>query len=105
MPARGVGVHRAMTVRVKICGVKTPEQALAAAEAGADFIGINFVASSRRRVDPSDAYDIVHVLGTPLGEIEQDTPPTLHRTASTDLRGWYEHGAAAFERLLARKRP
>jgi phosphoribosylanthranilate isomerase len=94
-----------MTVRVKICGVRTPEQALAAAEAGADFIGINFVPGSRRRVDPSEAYDIVHALGTPLGEIEQDAPPAAFRTDATDLRAWFEHGAAALERLLARKRP
>jgi phosphoribosylanthranilate isomerase len=102
-----------MTVRVKICGVRTPEQALAAAEAGADFIGLMFAESSRRKVDPSEAYDIVHVLGTPLGDIEQDAPPAAFRTPSsasgqataTDVRAWYEHGAAALERLLARKRP
>jgi phosphoribosylanthranilate isomerase len=84
--------------------VKTPEQALAAAKAGADFIGLMF-AESRRKVDPSDAYDIVHALGTPLGEIEQIQPPSIFRTDSTDVRAWYEHGAAALERLLARKRP
>ena len=93
-----------MTVRVKICGVRTPEQALAAAEAGADFVGLMF-AESRRRVDPSDAYDIVHALGTPLGELEQESPPAVFRTDNTDLRAWYEHGAQALERLLARKRP
>ena len=93
-----------MTVRVKICGVRTPEQALAAAEAGADFIGLMF-AESRRKVDPSDAYDIVHALGTPLGEIEQTAPPSMFRTDAVDLRAWYEHGASALERLLARKRP
>src|SRR4051794_25685139 len=94
-----------MTVRVKICGVKTPEQALAAAEAGADFIGLMFVPTSRRYVDPSDAYDIVHALGSPLGEYEQLSPPSLHRTDATDIRAWYEHGASALERLLDRKRP
>jgi len=93
-----------MTVRVKICGVRTPETALAAAEAGADFIGLMF-AESRRKVDPSDAYDIVHALGTPLGELEQVSPPSMFRTESTDVRAWYEHGASALERLLERKRP
>jgi phosphoribosylanthranilate isomerase len=95
-----------MTVRVKICGVRTPAQALAAAEAGADFIGLMFAESSRRKVDPSEAYDIVHALGTPLGQIEQDDPPAAFRIeTTTNVRSWYEHGAAALERLLARKRP
>jgi phosphoribosylanthranilate isomerase len=94
-----------MTVRVKICGVRTPAMALAAAGAGADFIGLMFAEGSRRKVDPSDAYDIVHALGTPLGEFEQVSPPSMFRTESTDLRAWYEHGASALERLLARKRP
>jgi phosphoribosylanthranilate isomerase len=92
-------------VRVKICGVRTPDTALAAADAGADFIGLMFAEGSRRKVDPSDAYDIVHALGTPLGEFEQVSPPSMYRTDSTDVRAWYEHGASALERLLERKRP
>lgn len=38
-------------VRIKICGVGSPEDALAAVDAGADLIGINFVPSSPRCVD------------------------------------------------------
>lgn len=38
-------------VRIKICGIRTPEEALAAVEAGADLIGINFTSNSPRRVD------------------------------------------------------
>ena len=38
-------------VRIKICGVGSPEDALTAVDAGADLIGINFVPSSPRCVD------------------------------------------------------
>ncbi len=38
-------------VRIKICGVADPEDALAAVDAGADLIGVNFVPGSPRRVE------------------------------------------------------
>ena len=43
--------------RVKICGIKEEAHALAAAEAGADFIGLIF-ASSKRQVTPAQAEKI-----------------------------------------------
>ena len=46
------------SVRIKICGVMTPEDAVAAVEAGADLIGINFVSGSPREVDPKLALEI-----------------------------------------------
>jgi phosphoribosylanthranilate isomerase len=67
-------------------------------------VGLMF-AQSRRRVEPNAAYDIVRALGTPLAELEQVSPPSLFRSEALDLRSWYEHGASALERLLARKRP
>lgn len=90
---------------VKICGVRSVEVALAAADAGADFIGMMFAPGSRRRIEVEDASEIVRALGTPLRAMEQETPPAVFRTAETDLRSWFDHGASALERLLERKRP
>lgn len=40
-----------MSVKVKICGLRSLENALACVEAGADFLGFNFYAKSKRFVD------------------------------------------------------
>src|SRR5205823_3971628 len=50
------------SVRIKICGVTTPEDARFAAEAGADAIGLNFYPKSPRFVTPSQAAAIVRAL-------------------------------------------
>jgi phosphoribosylanthranilate isomerase len=50
-----------VTVAVKICGVRTVEAALVAAEAGADMLGFMF-APSRRRIDVATAGHITRAL-------------------------------------------
>lgn len=47
---------------VKICGVCRPEDAVAAVEAGADFVGMVFSQESKRRVDEADAALIVEAV-------------------------------------------
>jgi anthranilate synthase/indole-3-glycerol phosphate synthase/phosphoribosylanthranilate isomerase len=87
--------------RVKICGCRTPEQALWAAAAGADFVGVVFATSSRRRVGLEDASEILRALGPSLRDLEQPSPPA----SSEELPSWFQNGASILERLLERKRP
>src|SRR6266545_4243654 len=49
-------------VRIKICGVTTPEDARFAAEAGADAVGLNFYPKSPRYLTPQAAAEIVRAL-------------------------------------------
>jgi phosphoribosylanthranilate isomerase len=47
-----------MGIRVKVCGVTDPENALAAAEMGADYLGLNFFPRSPRFVEVERALEI-----------------------------------------------
>lgn len=50
------------SIRIKICGVTTPEDARFAAEAGADAVGLNFYPKSPRFVTPQQAATLVRAL-------------------------------------------
>lgn len=63
--------------RIKICGIRTPEAAHAAIDAGADALGFVFHSDSPRYIEPADAWDIVKTL-----------PPLVHSvglTVSADI--------------------
>ncbi|HEY4521035.1 MAG TPA: phosphoribosylanthranilate isomerase [Candidatus Paceibacterota bacterium] len=49
-------------MKIKICGVRNIESAQTAIKAGADFIGFNFVPTSKRRIEPSAAAEILRHL-------------------------------------------
>ena len=49
-------------IRIKICGIKTVKDALAAMEAGADLLGFNFYPKSPRYIDVGTCRDIMSVM-------------------------------------------
>ncbi len=61
---------RLQRVRVKICGIREPEHALAAAQAGADALGFVFYAPSIRAISPGRC-----------AEICRELPPFVTRVA------------------------
>ena len=89
---------------VKICGNREPADVLAAAGAGADFVGIVF-AESTRRVDVAQAQSMVRALGEPLATHEIALPPPARGHAREDRREWFDHGARVLEAYLDAKRP
>lgn len=58
----------ASSVKVKICGLTSYEDALAAAQAGADLLGFNFYKKSPRYIKPEDAQPVCDRLRAELGK-------------------------------------
>jgi phosphoribosylanthranilate isomerase len=83
---------------VKICGIREPRHAVAAADAGVDFVGVIF-ATSRRQVSVEQAQAIARALGT--SQAAAEAPPV---DAARDAR-WFRRWARSIENLLWRKRP
>jgi phosphoribosylanthranilate isomerase len=69
--------------KVKICGLRTAENALMVARAGADFIGLNFYPESPRYVEPVVAGEIVQRLREQL-EISHPALVGLFVNSSAD---------------------
>jgi phosphoribosylanthranilate isomerase len=69
---------------VKICGVTSPDDARLAIAAGADCLGLNFVAGSPRKVDEATAQSIRAVVSESVpvvGVFAGATAPEIRRTA------------------------
>lgn len=84
-------------VRIKLCGVRTVDDALLCAEAGADEIGVIFAAGSKRRIDLATAQAIRAALprALPLVGVFLDTPldEVLRLVREAGLQAAQLHGA------------
>ncbi len=85
-----------MSVRVKICGVTRPEDAALAARLGADMIGLNFYASSRRYVDPQKAREVARAIPDDVWRVgvfvNAERAEIESRLAGLDLSAIQLHG-------------
>ena len=98
------GGRRPRVTLVKICGNRTPADVLAAADAGADFVGMMFARSSRQ-VDAQEASAMVRALGRPLAEYEMNLPPPAQPHVREEVGPWFRHGADVIHAYLEVKRP
>ncbi len=73
-------------VRVKICGITSVEDALAAVSFGADALGFVFYAGSPRHVTPDQAAEIIRTVPpfvTTVGVFVDEQPADIERIAHT----------------------
>lgn len=75
-------------VKIKICGITSPEDALIAVEAGADALGFVFYQESPRHIFPEEAARIINLLPPfvqAVGLFVNETPETVNQI-SRDCR-------------------
>jgi len=88
---------------VKICGVKTRDQAIAIADAGADLIGLMFAKKSKRYIDRRTAKQISAVIRARRFESDHDAvPSSLSPSSSTT---WFMTNAKRLEKVTKQARP
>ncbi len=80
--------YRNLMTKIKICGIKTVTDALAAMEAGADLIGFNFYPKSPRCIDVGRCRDIMSVMRkyghvTYVGVFVNASAAEIHATMET----------------------
>ena len=88
---------------VKICGVKTRDQAIAIADAGADLIGLMFVKKSKRYIDRRTAKQISTVIRARRFESDHDAVPTSLSPSSNTT--WFMTNAKRLEKVTKQARP
>jgi len=83
-------------LRIKICGVTTPEDVAACAAGGADAIGLNFFPGSSRYVDPRLCRPIVRAIPPFMSSVGVFVDTPMRQMAAIayqlGLRGIQHHG-------------
>ncbi len=94
-----------LTLWIKICGITSVEDALAAIDAGADAIGLNFVPSSKRRLDREQAARIRQAVGARAEVVavvaDMSSAELMSLRAKTGIEWLQLHGHEKPEALLA----
>lgn len=95
-------------MRVKICGITRPEDAIVAEAAGAHAIGLIFAARSKRRLSLEGAQEIVRAVGPFVGRVGVfvdapfDEVLTAVRTLGLDTVQLHGHEDMAYAAALRR---
>jgi phosphoribosylanthranilate isomerase len=92
-------------VRVKICGLTRVDEAIACAELGADWIGLNFHPASARYVAPEQAAAIVAALPPSVAAVgvfvDRPAPEVAEAATRAGIRIIQLHGQEPEEDLVA----
>lgn len=93
-----------VTTRVKVCGITSVDDALLAADAGVNLLGLNFVPSSPRAIDARTARDIVEAVGNRvevIGVVADRSASELRDLRHTiGVHAWQLHGDEPPEMLV-----
>lgn len=81
-----------MKVKVKICGIRNHVSAITALEAGADFLGFNFVVESSRFIEPAIAKKII-------GDVKRES---LNLSRQVKIVGVFQNANADYIKYLAK---
>jgi len=88
-------------IKVKICGVTNAQDALWAANLGADYIGLNFYAQSPRKVSPKHAREIASQIPpfiTIVGIfVDEEAPAVAKLVKTVPLKAVQLHGSESPE--------
>ena len=83
---------------VKICGIRSKDEALAVAEAGADMLGLMFVERSRRHIDLQTAMEISQAIRTLRFSTTSPSPPAV----DVNGRPWFTTHASRLSSSISR---